>query len=100
MYVLVAATPISGPALVYITWCASLVMLLPTTFTIASVSDTFLAVLSACSVSAVSPDCVMNITSVWSSSVSWKYSNSLASITSVGMCSCVSMRYSPIIDAW
>ena len=51
-------------------------------------------------VSAVSPDCVMNMTNVWSSSVFWKYSNSLANITSVGMCNWVSIKYSPISDAW
>ena len=99
MYVFVAATPISGPALVYITWSASLVIELPTTLTIANVSDFFFAILSAFIVSAVSPDCVTKITSVWSSRVFLKYSNSDANITSVGIPIFDSMRYSPINDA-
>ena len=74
-------------------------MELPTTLTIANVSDFFLAIFRAFIVSAVSPDCVMNITNVCLSNVFWKYSNSEASITSVGIPIWDSIRYSPISEA-
>src|SRR5665648_74020 len=60
--VLVAATPISGPALVYNAPSVTWVMLLPTTFTIARVLQPYeLTPRTAASVSAVSPDWVIAI---------------------------------------
>ena len=62
---LVEATPISGPACVKIVPSASRVIIEPTTLQMASVFEPFcLASRCAASVSAVSPDWLMQITSV------------------------------------
>lgn len=65
MYPFVVATAISGPAYVYMHTAASRAIVEPTAFTIARVSAPFsFAILRAARVSAVSPDCDTNITSV------------------------------------
>ncbi len=65
---LVEATPISGPACRKIPPSTSRAMVLPTTLTIPSVcAPRRFASRSAASVSAVSPDCEMTMTSVCSS---------------------------------
>ena len=63
----VEATPISGPACVWIVPCASRVAMLPTTLQIARLRAPFpFASRKAASVSAVSPDCVIATASVLS----------------------------------
>ena len=67
---LVEATPISGPAWVRMVPLASRVIIEPTTLQIASVFEPFcLASRWAASVSAVSPDWLMQMTSVRSSTI-------------------------------
>jgi len=94
IYVLVAATPISGPALVYITCWASLVAVLPTTFTIAKVWGLFIRYFESlqciCSFSRL---CIINITNVFSSKEFDEYSNSEANTTSVGLLVKFQKRY-------
>ena len=59
---MVVATAISGPASVYITLSASLAILLSCTFIIPKVSTLLILIfLRDANVSAVSPDCEMNI---------------------------------------
>ncbi len=67
---LVEATPISGPACVMIVPAASRVTIEPTTLQMASVFEPLrLASRCAASVSAVSPDCVITIVSVFGSTI-------------------------------
>ena len=70
MNALVDATPISGPACVYTVPSVSRVAMLPTTLQIAMLrAPFFFASRSAASVSAVSPDWVMTIASVFSETI-------------------------------
>ncbi len=70
VYALVDATAISGPAHVYSTSRASRATELPTTFVIARIlAPRFRASLNAARVSAVSPDWLMIITSVFLSTI-------------------------------
>ena len=71
--VLVAATPISRPARVYRTKSASRVAWLPMMLVSASTGEpASRASRMAASVSAVSPDCVMPMTSVSGSNTGWR----------------------------
>ena len=66
-YALVEATQISGPACVCSTCCPSREIVLPITFTMPSVvAPCAAAIRIAAIVSAVSPDWLITITSVWS----------------------------------
>ena len=97
---LVAATPISGPALVKMHW-HSLVMLLPSALTIPSFWLPFdPASLIAARVSAVSPDCVIAITRSPQSMIGSVYLNSDAISTSTGILANRSITYLPKSPAW
>src|SRR4030042_2725282 len=77
--------------------CDSLAMELPDTLTIDNIfEDLDLASSMAPRVSAVSPDCEMAITRVFSSIVGFLYLNSAAYSTSAGILTNFSIRYSPI----
>ena len=70
---LVEATPISGPACVYSVPSVSRVAMLPTTLQMAMLRAPWrFASRSAASVSAVSPDCVMTMASVFGETIGWR----------------------------
>src|SRR5659263_741926 len=84
--VFVAATPISGPALVYKIFSTSRESVVPTTFVMARVCHPYVfASFNAAIVSAVSPDCDIAITSVDSESTGFAYRNSELISTSVSV---------------
>ena len=97
--VFVAATPISGPARVYITWSTSRVMAEPMTLTIATVLlPRFLASRAAAIVSRVSPLWVTRTTNGFSlAALEYLYSDDIWTV--VGMPDSSSMMYLPTSPA-
>ena len=95
------ATAISGPAQVYSTSSASRAMELPTTLTMARVRPPRrLASRMAAMVSRVSPDWLMTMTRVFSSTRGSQYRNSEASTTSTGRRSSRSQLYLLTMPTW
>src|ERR687891_55621 len=99
--VFVAATPISGPACVYIAPSASRATEDPTVFVMATAHDSCsLACRSASSVSMVSPDCDTASVSVFRSRTGSRYRNSLAISISTGSRVQCSIAYFATSPAW
>ena len=95
------ATAISGPAQVYSTWSDSRAMEEPTTLTMDKIfPPSRRASRKAAMVSRVSPDWLMTITRVCSSTMGSMYRNSEPSATSTGMRVSRSRWYLPTMPTW